>query len=166
MNSEIIKEYYINQKNNLEETARLLGISRFILTNRMKELGISIRNKGQVKGRRSANWQGGSRISKGYRFLYKPNHPNSGSNGYIFEHRFVMSEYLGRPLKPEEVVHHKNSNRLDNRIQNLELCVNQSAHMKMEFKLDKPNTENGNTLKEMFESGMNWDEIAKQVFGD
>lgn len=58
----------------------------------------------------------------GYRIITRKDHPNSyDKKGKISEHTFVMSEFLKRPLSKGETVHHRNGNRADNRIENLEL---------------------------------------------
>lgn len=74
------------------------------------------------------------RIFDGYILVYLPNHPRAIKKGYIFEHRFVMESKLGRYLFPDEVVHHINGIKTDNRIENLELYTN-SKHIKLEHKL-------------------------------
>ena len=51
-------------------------------------------------------------------------------DGLIDEHRLVMEQYLGRKLRPDEVVHHINGNKQDNRIENLEVMTN-SEHARL-----------------------------------
>lgn len=76
-------------------------------------------------GEKNPNWKGGKSILKdagnGYVKIKMHNHPSKDARGYVLEHRLVMETIIGRPLRRNEYVHHKNGNRLDNRPENLEI---------------------------------------------
>lgn len=66
----------------------------------------------------------------GYWYIYMPSHPRATKNGrYIAEHRLRLEEKIGRLLKSDEVAHHKNGIKTDNRKSNLEVMT-QSEHIK------------------------------------
>lgn len=81
-------------------------------------------------------------------FLYNPNGSISkdgykritirGQKARIREHRAIMKDFLKRKLSKNEHIHHKNGNKLDNRIENLELVTN-SEHRKIHAKTQKRN---------------------------
>ena len=66
----------------------------------------------------------------GYIHIYMPEHPFAYPDGYVAEHRHVMEQHIGRFLKEDEVVHHKNFDKTDNSIENL-LLTNLSEHAKI-----------------------------------
>jgi hypothetical protein len=82
------------------------------------EIKVGQRIDPRIKGwRYTISRKGG----KKYKELFKPNHPMSDKRGYVREHRYVMSESIGRILIKNEIVHHKDGNTLNNDINNLEL---------------------------------------------
>lgn len=78
----------------------------------------------RLTGHAPWNWKGGRLKSNGgYIKVFKPEHPNAHKKGYVMEHRLVMEEKLGRFLRREEEVHHRNGIKDDNRIENLEVVM-------------------------------------------
>lgn len=87
-------------------------------------------NRKQI-GERQAHWKGYRKVdNEGYVWVWlaplrdkrpRKDAVNRGGSWRIKEHRLVMGKHLGRPIKPNEQIHHKNGIRSDNRIENLEL---------------------------------------------
>jgi len=93
-------------------------------------------------GADNANWAGGKRKTRaGYVDMHlhlfegraqeiaEQMADNRGACGYVLEHRINMAMHLDRPLTKDEVVHHKDGNRENNVIQNLQLLT-KKTHFK------------------------------------
>lgn len=91
------------------------------------------------QGKNNHRWNGGKTKDKhGYIKILKPNHPMSDSKGYVYKHRFIMSEAVGRILTRQDVVHHIDGNITNNSIKNLQLMTHKehkSLHGKKQSNL-------------------------------
>lgn len=57
----------------------------------------------------------------GYVYLYVPEHPEANNRGYVYEHRVLAEQKIGRRLLINEIVHHKDEVRSNNNPDNLEV---------------------------------------------
>ena len=100
---------------------------RMINNNPMKMAEVVDRQKisrlGKNSGEKHHMWKGGTEITvDGYRVIYAPKHPMAHKGKYQ-EHRIIMEKHIGRYLTRNEIVHHKDGNKLNNKIENLEIMT-------------------------------------------
>lgn len=94
----------------------------------------------KTTGYNNGMWKENGRATKnlnGYVYVKSHNHPNRNKQDYIKEHRLVMEKHLGRYLTREEVVHHINGIKNDNRIENLTVFKSSGEHSAHHHKLKR-----------------------------
>ncbi len=72
-------------------------------------------------GCKNSRWKGGIVYCRGYVYIYRPEHIFCNYKKQVLRSHLIMEKHLGRYLKPIEIVHHVNSIRDDDRIENLQI---------------------------------------------
>jgi len=125
-----MQEWYEKDGLTMQQIGDRLGESAKLIWKIAKKKGWQTRRTGPKSGAGHPDWKGGRIVDKsGYVLLHIPEHPNSNSNGYVREHRVVMETVIGRLLTKDEVVHHKNDDKSDNRPENLHLFATNGEHL-------------------------------------
>lgn len=101
-----------------------VGLSQSQVSALLAAQGITKYNR-RPRRERHGMWNGGRIKVGGYAYVrLEPGSPfmaMAQATGYVAEHRLIMAQSLGRPLRATETVHHINDIKDDNRIENLQL---------------------------------------------
>ena len=143
-----IKKYGIESRPQMTENVKLkISVTNTGKPSKLKGRKLSDATKAKIsqshtdKFVKPSEFGGHRKIrNDGYVQVYCPKHPMATKNGYVMEHILIMEKAICRYITRDEVVHHRNHNRSDNRIENLELMTfkaHAALHMKERWENQK-----------------------------
>lgn len=116
---------YCEKKLSVSEIAEECGVGFTTISRWLERFEIRGKRPCNVdrKGPKAPFWRGGRYKDNhsGYVWVHNPEHPLCNKKGYVLEHRLVMEKFIGRNLKSNEIIHHRNKIKDDNKIENLEI---------------------------------------------
>jgi HNH endonuclease len=119
---------YLEKDRTATQIAQELGCSYSTVVSMLSRHEIiKTRPKPQSEWKRAPRQ--GTKWKNGYLLIWQPEHPLAQGSGYVAEHRLVCEKAIGRYLTRQECVHHVNENPADNRLENLMVFPNNTAHM-------------------------------------
>jgi hypothetical protein len=113
--------------------AAILGCSVSCVERNAARLGLSTQRSGPRSGAQHPDWKGGRVLIGRYWYRWSNTHPFRTKRNYVLEHRIVVEASLGRFLTRDEVVHHKNGDPQDNRLENLVVFGSNADHLRHEL---------------------------------
>lgn len=125
---ELLNELYWEREMSCLAIAKIFNAPRQTLESAMDAFQIPRRTYKKAQAIRFRNKKGKYLDINGYVLISLPNHHFADCRGYVLEHRFVAEQKLGRWLRPDEICHHINNVKSDNRPENIEVLTNLSAH--------------------------------------
>ena len=153
ISKEKLYKLYWKEEYSLAEIENKLNIVRSTLIRTFKKLEIKTRTTKEASNtkrykrehiirnteRNHPNWKGGiCQDVDGYMLIKKRNHPRANSRGYVRRSHLVAEKKLGRYLERNEVVHHKNGNIADNRIEIVTVPEKARVYLDSGFKGQSP----------------------------